>query len=226
MHRPTNQFLLRDILAINQMPRSLFSYVVRYDSGFAPNPFHGYCTLATCKPRIREHAQVGDWVVGTGSNAKGVRRGGHLVYAMRVTEILSTAEFWNDPRFLKKRPNLFYNWVAASGDNIYEPLGQDHWRQLRSYHSHEDGSCREDHVGRDTGVKRILVSDDFVYCGGEGPQLPAQFLDGGGMQMICLQRNYRRIRNEAAIGAFEYWIRSLAGGGFRGKPWDWVKRRA
>ncbi|MGB8310859.1 MAG: hypothetical protein WCE81_03220 [Halobacteriota archaeon] len=25
---------------------SLYSYVVRTDSGFAPNPFGGYCTLA------------------------------------------------------------------------------------------------------------------------------------------------------------------------------------
>ena len=208
------------------MQRSLFSYIVRYDSGFAPNPFHGYCTLATCKPRIREHAEIGDWVVGTASNASDVRRGGHLVYAMRVTEILTTAEFWNDPRFEKKKPDLFYNWVAASGDNIYEPLGQDCWRQLCSYHSREDGSRREDHVRRDTGVERILVSDDFVYFGGEGPQLPAQFLDGGGLQMICLHRNYRRVRNEPVIRAFQNWIRSLAKERFQGKPWDWVKRRA
>ena len=208
------------------MPRSLFSYIVRYDSGFAPNPFHGYCTLATCKPRIREHAEVDDWVVGTASNARDVRRGGHLVYAMRITEILTTTEFWNDPRFEKKKPNLFYNWVAASGDNIYETLGQGCWRQLSSYHSHDDGSRREDHVERDTGVERILVSDDFIYFGGEGQQLPAQFLDGGRLQMICLHRNYRRVRNEPVIGEFENWIRSLAKEGFQGKPWDWVKRRA
>ena len=208
------------------MPRSLFSYIVRYDSGFAPNPFHGYCTLATCKPRIREHAEVDDWVVGTGSNARDVRRGGHLVYAMRITEILTTTEFWNDPRFEKKKPNMFYSWVAASGDNIYEPVGPDRWRQLNSYHSHDDGSRQDDHVRRDTGVERILVSDNFVYFGGEGPRLPEQFLDGGGVPMICLHRNYRRIRNEPVIEAFENWMRSLAEEGFQGKPWDWVKRRA
>ena len=46
---------------------NIYSYIVRYDSGFAPNPFYGYCTLANCKPIIRGHAQVNDWVVGTGS---------------------------------------------------------------------------------------------------------------------------------------------------------------
>ena len=40
----------------------IHSYVVRYDSGFAPNPFYGYCTLATCKPNIRRSADIGDWV--------------------------------------------------------------------------------------------------------------------------------------------------------------------
>ncbi len=46
----------------------IHSYIVRYDSGFAPNPFYGFCTLATCKPDIRKHAQVGDWIVGTGKD--------------------------------------------------------------------------------------------------------------------------------------------------------------
>ena len=36
----------------------LFSYVVARDFAFAPNPFHGYCTLATCKPIIRRVTQV------------------------------------------------------------------------------------------------------------------------------------------------------------------------
>ncbi len=45
----------------------IYSYVVRYDAGFAPNPFGEFSTLATCKPRIRKKIQVGDWVIGTGS---------------------------------------------------------------------------------------------------------------------------------------------------------------
>src|SRR5712671_5339411 len=32
----------------------LYSYVVARDFGFAPNPFFGVCTLATCKPDIRK----------------------------------------------------------------------------------------------------------------------------------------------------------------------------
>lgn len=35
----------------DMMPR-IFRYVVRYDSGVAPRPFDGYCSLAICKPKI------------------------------------------------------------------------------------------------------------------------------------------------------------------------------
>jgi hypothetical protein len=65
----------------------LYSYKVARDFGFAPNPFYGLCTLATCKPNIRKAAQVGDWVVGTGSKPN--RLEGRLVFAMEVSETLA-----------------------------------------------------------------------------------------------------------------------------------------
>ena len=83
----------------------LYSYVVATDCGFAPNPFYDFCTLATCKPDIRERATVGDWVIGTGSGAKEKQRNGYLVFAMRVTETMSFDEYWKDIRFCNKRPD-------------------------------------------------------------------------------------------------------------------------
>ena len=207
------------------MARCLYSYVVRYDSGFAPNPFFRYCTLATCKPGIRERAQVNDWIVGTASNAKGIRRGGHLVFAMRVTEILSTHNYWADPRFAKKKPTLYHNWVSAPGDNIYELLESGKWQQLNSYHSQNDGTPYGKHIERDTKVQRILVSDDYVYYGGEGPLLPERFLEDGEANIHHSGRNYRRFDREEVIAIFEEWIRSLGVRGYQGKPWDWMERR-
>jgi hypothetical protein len=65
---------------------TLFSYCLRYDLGSAPNPFWGLCTLAICKPRIRQSAHIGDWVVGTGSAASLLKNNAtSVVYAMRVT---------------------------------------------------------------------------------------------------------------------------------------------
>lgn len=207
------------------MAQNLYSYVVRHDSGFAPNPFFDYCTLATCKPKIRERAVLGDWVIGTGSNNKEVRRGGHLVYAMRVTEILDTTQYWYDDRFRNKRPNLYLNWKTASGDNIYEPLGESKFKQLDSYHSMRDGSPNLEHLTRDTKIERVLISDDFVYYGGEGPKLPAEFLSGGTHEILHKGQFHRRFDNEKVIHSFVTWLRSREDEGYTGKPWDWVRRR-
>ena len=58
---------------------TLYSYTIAIDTGFAPNPFNGFCTLACCKPGIRRTAQDGDYVVGIGPKGSGNR----VVYAMR-----------------------------------------------------------------------------------------------------------------------------------------------
>ena len=34
-----------------------YSYIVARDFGFAPNPFNGVLTLATCKPIVRKGAE-------------------------------------------------------------------------------------------------------------------------------------------------------------------------
>jgi len=93
----------------------VYSYVVARDYGFAPNPFFGYCTLATCKPVIRRVARAGDWIVGTGSAEHG--RQDYIVFAMRVTEVEAFDDFWEDPRFKRKRPNLRGSNKQAFGDN-------------------------------------------------------------------------------------------------------------
>lgn len=42
----------------------IYSYIVAEDNGFAPNPFGKACTLACCKPDIRQHAKTDDWILG------------------------------------------------------------------------------------------------------------------------------------------------------------------
>jgi hypothetical protein len=43
----------------------LYSYIVRQDTGLAPNPFWGWCTLAVCTPNHQgSKAKRGDWVAG------------------------------------------------------------------------------------------------------------------------------------------------------------------
>ena len=195
--------------------KSLYSYVVTYDSGFAPNPFNGFCTLATCKPSIRCRTSVGDYIIGTGSDRKNVRRGGFLVYAMRVRETMNFEQYWSDTRFEKKKPHLYGDYERACGDNIYCPLEGGGWRQLNSYHSNKDGSPNHDHISRDTSVDRVLISDDFVYFGGEGPKIPDS------LESIVLQgRGYKRSKDWKAVAEFENWLKSLRAKGCQGRPLD------
>ena len=73
---------------------TLFSHCVRVDRGAAPNPFWGVCTLVVCKPVVRRVAQIGDWVVGTGSvNSPIGDASGGVVFAMPVTEKLTMEEY-------------------------------------------------------------------------------------------------------------------------------------
>src|SRR5437868_5831197 len=62
-------------------PMKLSAYIITVDSGFAPNPFGRYCTLACCKPTIRRMAEKDDIVIACASSR--AAKPGHLVYAMR-----------------------------------------------------------------------------------------------------------------------------------------------
>lgn len=203
----------------------IYSYVVRYDSGFAPNPFFGYCTLATCKPPIRKSASPGDWVVGSGSAAKKVGRGGCLVYAMKVSETLTFEEYNSDPRFLAKKPYRNGSRKQSCGDNIYFKAPPHRvWSQRDSFHSRSDGSINPDHVARDTKINRVLISDEFVYFGGEGPEFPNDLQDKAG-RPLCKAGIGRSVFDDAdLVSNLERWIGTFEPG-YRGAPFEWLALR-
>lgn len=204
----------------------LYSYVVRYDSGFAPNPFYGYCTLATCKPFIRKAATVGDWLVGCGSNDKSIRRGGHLVYAMRVTEAITFRAYNADPRFLMKIPYRTGSRKQSCGDNIYFRDPKDtRWNQRDSFHSLPDGSPNFEHVERDTKIDRVLISDDFVYFGGDGPAFPATLRNFHGLDVCKTGIGFTNFDDKELVSKFVAWIRSLGMTGYQGPPFEWKTLR-
>lgn len=151
-----------------------YIYVVDRDFGFAPNPFHGCCTLATCKPRIRKGAQVGDWVVGMGGAR--LEATGRCIFAMRISEAVTFDGYWTDPRYFDKKPVRNGSRKMMVGDNIYH-RGQDgRWLQVDSHHSFDDGSPNPHNVERDTSVDRVLVSRHFRYFGSQAPAVPNRFL--------------------------------------------------
>ena len=192
----------------------LFSYVVYLDAGFAPNPYHGYCTLACCKPHIRRSARVGDWIVGIGAASKG--RGGKAVFAMQVIETLSFEDYWEDQRFEAKRPRMDAGPIEAVGDNIYHPDRQTgNWIQEYSQHSDTDCNACDSIMSKDLSVDRVLVGESFVYWGGDGPLLPLF----AGEPLFAGQGHKFKYRPEV-VAEFLDWYDELGLQGVVGEPAD------
>lgn len=147
-----------------------FSYIVVRDYGFAPNPFHGIMTLATCKPKIRRTAQVGDYIIGHASKKLSHK----LIFMMKVTEITTFDKYWNDERFQNKKPIMNGSLVTMYGDNIYHKE-EGVWHQADSHHSLENGEPNPLNVQKDTTTTdRVLISGDFIYLGASMQSLPKE----------------------------------------------------
>jgi hypothetical protein len=182
----------------------LASYIVTHDTGFAPNPFFGYCTLACSKPEIRRSAQPGDWIVGLSQKNDGNR----IVYAMRVGERITFAEYWLDPRFTDKKPDLLAQELERHcGDNIYEALDDGMYRQLRSAHTYAA-------MDKDLRGKYVLIATEFTYFGKRAVELPPAF------GCLIARRGYICTFLPELIRAFVRYI-SQFGFGLHGKPTMW-----
>src|SRR5205814_1314034 len=144
----------------------------------------------------------------------------HLVYVMKVSEAMTFEEYWSEPRFQRKKPNLRGSKKQAFGDNIYSIDSKANlWCQLNSHHSMPDGTPNQLNVNTDTATNRVLISDDFVYWGGSGPLIPNKFLNFGAQHLtLRIIRNHRTISSPEFLEEFSTWIRALNQSGFVGEP--------
>ena len=168
---------------------------------------------------IRRHAKIGDWIVGTGSKTRG--REGSLVFVMQVTGAMSFNDYWSDSRFEQKKPNLKGSIKQAFGDNIYyrDPATCE-WHQEDSHHSYPYGTPNIKNINNDTQTDRVLISDDYIYWGGGGPQIPAKYRNFCGSD-LCAGRGYKCKFPDNMVNEFVDWIRSLEDREYCGTPLDW-----
>ena len=150
----------------------LFSYKLKTDNGFAPNPFFGTLTLACCKPEIRENRMIGDYVAGFTSNYLDDSEVGKekLIYLMKITGKLPFSKYWSDPRYQVKKPEVGSSDLRKQfGDNIYEPIpNSSKFKQLPNM-------CHcEENIERDLGSLQVLLSTDFYYFGADAIILPEE----------------------------------------------------
>jgi hypothetical protein len=179
------------------VPR-LFSYVIWEDTGFAPNPFYGVCTLNCCKPGIRRVADLGDWVAGfVGSNHSADR--GRLVYAMRVTQKLTMGEYdaLTQRELSGKIPMVSRDdYWRQVGDSIYDYSGGAPVQRHNRYHG--PGEMDNDLDGDYT-----LLSDDFYYFGRRPVEMPEHL-----WPVIHKGIGYKWKPNAQYVEPFVEWITS------------------
>ena len=165
----------------------VFIYVVDRDFGFAPNPFHGFCTLATCKQGIRNSGQINDWIIGVGGGK--LKATGKCIYAMRVSKKVSFNEYWFSREYAIKKPVRNGSSKMIVGDNIYfHDLAKAKWFQADSHHSNTDGTLNHHNLNSDTKSENVLISDYFYYFGSNSPIIPNELLEAIGYKN---GRNYR-----------------------------------
>jgi len=198
----------------------VFSYKISRDYGFAPNPFHGVCTLATCKPKIRKSATPGDIIVGCGSS--GNKLAGRVIYVLRVSGKCSFQEYWDTERFAAKRPAFKANLSRAYGDNIYHHDAEGRWVQERSHHSFADGTVNEDNLSTDTSSDNVLWGEEFSYFGRDPPPIPDHLRAFEGQDLYPSTRDYRVFRSDSFFAAVDAWFRTELKQGCLGRPAAWT----
>jgi hypothetical protein len=183
--------------------KRLCTYIVTEDTGFAPNPFWEWCTLAACTPNHRKNDFAeGDWIAGFLSKQRDHR----LLYAMELSAVLSMACYFNDRRFQKKKPCAGNAWQSLCGDNVYE-FKNDVWvPHTILFHN------TLKHHDQDTKFHKVFIASRYWYFGQNHKAVPSQFKP--------LIVRYRHLNHPDLAQQFAQWIELSFEPGIHGEPND------
>lgn len=173
----------------------LYSYIMTYDTGFAPNPFFGTCTLACCKPTLRtaiakyskrktdslkkeaDISSLNIWITGIAGKGladKSKHNEGDVIYLMQVTDIMSFEEYSKGYRC--KIPNPAYFSVERKNygaeNTSYKNCGDNiyvfsHHDEIQRRPSFHN-KCGHDSCNdmeNNLSSPYILISDHYIYFG-------------------------------------------------------------
>lgn len=191
----------------------LFSYKQTYDTGFAPNPFHGTCTLATCKSQIRLKKLVEDWIAGfTSAGLNGDPVGGErLIYLMEVSAKIGLDEYHRTPAFAAKIPRPGAPLcVDRVGDNIY-------YLQAGQMKQVENPSHGASEFEDDTSGEFVLIARRFYYFGSKPLVVPGQLRPD---VPYGVAKNGVETKDQARARAFIDWV-DAKGKGIHAPPHQW-----
>lgn len=164
----------------------MWSYKLTYDTMFAPNPLHGFLTLATCKPRIRQspNSKKGTWIAGwtactlhnsplLNDKVEYCKRGEEkLIYLAQIDEVLTLDEYWE--KYPQKRPSNLQDKNSASyyGDNIYHKDSNGEIIQAKNSGDHGE-ECK--HRDYEYGKNALICKKFFYFAPDKRLSIPAEF---------------------------------------------------
>lgn len=191
----------------------LLKYVMTSDTGLAPNPYFGICSLAVCTPNHRNaRLCVDDWIVGHSTKATGHK----LIYAMRVTRILTMPEYFKE--YPQKHPNPYGDQKQRCGDNFYDN-SSGKWRRLPS-------PCHNNvHAfAKDQGKPVFLSKNekDFWYFGGMADSTTTGFQNWF-PDLIKDRQGFSYVYDEDLIERFAAWLTESGRSGLIGEPRDAIE---
>jgi hypothetical protein len=179
----------------------LYTYVLRYDTGSAPNPYWGICTLVICKPVIRRTAEIDDWVVGfCSASFEKNKYPRHIVYGMKITAKMTMQEY--DEYCQQSCPEKIPDWGNRDyrrrvGDCIYDYSNGREPVQRVGVHT-------EENIERDLGGCYALISTHYCYFGDRPRKLP-QYLT----PIVHQTQGHKSNANADYVGKFDDWVESL-----------------
>lgn len=147
------------------------AYVMTHDSGLAPNPFHGVCTLAVCTPNhVRANLATDDYIIGVAGvrlreKLNSVEH--RLIYVMKVDKIMGLNEYYNSLKYNDKIPKRSGSKLEMCGDNFY--------KFIDGKLSHTGESTEHDWrevMEKDCYGNRVFIGESFSYFGTDAPIIP------------------------------------------------------
>ncbi len=138
----------------------LWSYTIVSDTGLAPNPFGGCCTLAVCTPNHRgNNVGVGDWIMGHST----VDTDSRLIVLMQINEKMTFDDYYTCGRYDHKMPVDGGDWKNLAGDNFYsrDCTGKyvQHKPNMHNSKEAENNDLKKSHK------KIVFISGSFYYFG-------------------------------------------------------------
>tara|TARA_B100001094_G_C18194660_1_gene809803 strand:- start:859 stop:1461 length:603 start_codon:yes stop_codon:yes gene_type:complete len=181
---------------------NIYADLVDVDDGCAPNPFYRVMTFALGQSKIRQEAKVGDAIVGL-SKCR-LTQDSQVVYAGIVSDVMLLESYFDDSRYLNKKPSFnpknSRDWFDQYGDNIYQKSAGV-WKQ----HTHLSRSKSD--MAEDIQGKHVLICKQYWYFGKKALNLPEK------LQLLMPDTDaFRKNTDELLNQSFIKWINTYERG--------------